>query len=326
MNRRMYMGLTLALATAGFSTAVMAQANYPTKPIKLLVPFAAGGTTDIIARVIAEPLSKELGQSVVVDNKGGVGGVIGAQETARQKPDGYNLGISTLSTMATNPAINPKTPYNPLTDFTPIINIAATPNVIAVNPKFPGAASYKAFEAELKANPGKYSYGSSGTGGIQHMLMELYKSLTGIQMTHVPYRGAGPALNDAVAGQIPMILDNLPSALPFIKDNRLKAIVVAAPQRLAVLPDVPTFKEVGLPQVNRMASYGILGPKGMDKAMVDKINAAVKKVLQDPAVKKRIEDTGSLVVGNSPQEFAKELKEEFETYKQVVAKQKLTLD
>ncbi len=263
---------------------------------------------------------------MVVDNKGGGGGVIGAQETARQKPDGYNLGISTLSTMATNPAINPKTPYNPLTDFTPIINIAATPNVIAVNPKFPGAASYKAFETELKANPGKYSYGSSGTGGIQHMLMELYKSLTGIQMTHVPYRGAGPALNDAVAGQIPMILDNLPSALPFIKDNRLKAIAVAAPQRLAVLPDVPTFKEVGLPQVNRMASYGILGPKGMDKAMVEKINAAVKKVLQDPAVKKRIEDTGSLVVGNSPQEFAKELKEEYETYKQVVAKQKLTLD
>ena len=247
MNRRMCMGLTVALAAAGFSTAVMAEANYPTKPIKLLVPFAAGGTTDIIARVIAEPLGRELGQSVIVDNKGGGGGVIGAQETARQKPDGYNLGISTLSTMATNPAINPKTPYNPLTDFTPIINIAATPNVIAVNPKFAGNANYKAFEAELKANPGKYSYGSSGTGGIQHMLMELYKSLTGIQMTHVPYRGAGPALNDAVAGQIPMILDNLPSALPFIKDNRLKAIAVAAPQRLAVLPDVPTFKEVGLP-------------------------------------------------------------------------------
>ena len=326
MNRRMCVGLTMALATVGFSTGVLAEANYPTKPIKLLVPFAAGGTTDIIARVIAEPLSKELGQSVVVDNKGGGGGVIGAQETARQKPDGYNLGISTLSTMATNPAINPKTPYNPLTDFTPIINIAATPNVIAVNPKFPGAANYKAFEAELKANPGKYSYGSSGTGGIQHMLMELYKSLTGIQMTHVPYRGAGPALNDAVAGQIPMILDNLPSALPFIKDNRLKAIAVAAPQRLAVLPDVPTFKEVGLPQVNRMASYGILGPKGMDKATVDKINAAVKKVLQDPAVKKRIEDTGSLVVGNTPEQFAEQIKAEFAVYKDVVVKQKLTLE
>ncbi|MEQ6436817.1 tripartite tricarboxylate transporter substrate binding protein BugE [Comamonas sp. w2-DMI] len=326
MNRRLWLGLTMALATAGVSTAAMADASFPNKPIKLLVPFAAGGTTDIIARVIADPLGKELGQSVVVDNKGGGGGVIGALETARQKPDGYNLGIATVSTMATNPAINPKTAYNPLTDFTPIVNIAATPNVIAVNPKFAGAASYKAFEAELKANPGRYSYGSSGTGGIQHMLMELYKSLTGIQMTHVPYRGAGPALNDAVAGQIPMILDNLPSALPFIKDKRLNAVVVAAPQRLAVLPDVPTFKEVGLEPVNRMAFYGIIGPKGMDKAVVDKINAAVRKVLQDPAVKKRIEDTGSLVVANTPEQFAKELKDEFETYKQVVAKQKLTLD
>ena len=324
MNRRDWMGLSLALATAGVSTSAMAQASYPNKPIKILVPFAAGGTTDIIARVLAEPLGKELGQTVIVDNKGGGGGIIGAMETARSAPDGYSLGIATVSSMATNPAINPKTPYNPITDFTPITNVAATPNVIAVNPKFAGSANYKAFEAELKAHPGKYSYGSSGTGGIQHMLMELYKSLTGIQMTHVPYRGAGPALNDAVAGQIPMILDNLPSALPFIKDKRLVAIVVAAPQRLAVLPDVPTFKEVGLEPVNRMAFYGLIGPKGMDKAVVDKINAAVRKALQDPAVKKRIEDTGSIVIGNTPQEFAKELKDEFDTYKQVVSKQKGT--
>ncbi|MEG1770743.1 MAG: tripartite tricarboxylate transporter substrate binding protein BugE [Comamonas sp.] len=319
-QRNRWLGLTLALA----SSVVMAQA-YPTKPIKLLVPFAAGGTTDIIARVIAEPLSKELGQTVVVENRGGGGGAIGALETARQKPDGYNLGIATLSSMATNPAINPKTPYDPIKDFTPIINIAATPNVIAVNPKFP-ATDYKSFEAYLKKNPGKYSYGSSGTGGVQHMLMELYKSLTQIDMVHVPYRGAGPALNDAVAGQIPMVLDNLPSALPFIKDKRLIAIAVAAPQRLAVLPDVPTFKEVGLEQVNRMAFYGILGPKNMPKELVDKINAATRKALQDPAVRKRIEDTGSLVVANSPEEFAAELKNELAVYKEVVAKQKLTLD
>ena len=318
--RNSWFGLTLALT----GTLVMAQ-SYPTKPIRLLVPFAAGGTTDIIARVIADPLGKELGQVVVVENRGGGGGAIGALETSRQKPDGYNLGIATLSSMATNPAINPKTPYDPIKDFTPIINIAATPNVIAVNPKFP-AADYKTFEAYLKKNPGKYSYGSSGTGGVQHMLMELYKSLTQIDMVHVPYRGAGPALNDAVAGQIPMVLDNLPSALPFIKDKRLTAIVVAAPQRLAVLPDVPTFKEVGLEQVNRMAFYGILGPKNMPKEIVDKINAATRKVLQDPAVRKRIEDTGSLVVANSPEEFAAELKAELELYKQVVAKQKLTLE
>ena len=325
MNRRIYVGLTVALATAGFSTGVMAQANYPTKPIKLLVPFAAGGTTDIIARVIADPLGKELGQSVIVDNKGGGGGVIGAQETARQKPDGYNLGISTLSTMATNPAINPKTPYNPLTDFTPIINIAATPNIIAVHPSFP-AKDYKGFIAELKKSAGKHSYSSSGTGGIGHLQMELYKSLTGTFVTHIPYRGAGPALNDTVAGQVPMIFDNLPSALPFIKENRLVPIVVAAPQRVAALPNVPTFKEVGLEPVNRMAYYGIVGPKGLPKDVVDKVNAAVRKALEDPAVKKRIEDTGSIVVGNTPEQFAEQIKTEFSVYKDVVAKQKLTLD
>ena len=326
MNRRTWMGVVLALSSSLGTTAVMADAAFPTKPIKILVPFAAGGTTDIIARVISDPLGKELGQPVIVENRGGGGGVIGALETSRQKPDGYNLGIATVSTMATNPAINPKNPYDPGAAFTPIINVAATPNVIAVNPKFAGAANYKAFEEELKKNAGKYSYGSSGTGGIQHMLMELYKSLTGIQMTHVPYRGAGPALNDAVANQIPMILDNLPSALPFIKDGRLKAMVVAAPQRLSVLPDVPTFKEVGLEPVNRMAFYGLVGPKGMPSDIVEKINAATRKVLQDPAVRKRIEDTGSVIVANTPAEFTKETQEELRVYKDVVAKQKLTLE
>ena len=320
MQRRTYLGLALAFV----GTAAFAQA-YPNKPIKLLVPFAPGGTTDIIARVIADPLGRELGQTVVVENKGGGGGVIGAQETARSAPDGYSLGIATVSTTATNPAINAKIPYNTLTDFTPIINVAATPNVLAINPKF-GPTDYKGLLETLKASQGKYSYASSGTGGIQHMLMELFKNLTGTFITHIPYRGAGPALNDTVAGQVPMILDNLPSALPFIKDKRLLPIAIAAPQRLEVLPDVPTFKEVGLEPVNRMAFYGILGPKGMPKDVVEKINVATKKVLQDPAVRKRIEDTGSLIIGNSPEEFAKQIKDEYEVYRKVVVQQKLSLE
>ena len=316
--------LILACSLVAASGVSMAQ-TYPNKLIKLQVPFAPGGTTDIIARIIADPLGKVLGQSVIVENKAGGGGVVGANETAKSTPDGYSLGIATVSTVAANPALNPKNPYNPLTDFSPIINIAATPNVIAVHPTFP-AKDYKAFLAEIKKNPGKYSYASSGTGGIGHMQTELFKSLTGAFITHIPYRGAGPALNDTVGGQVPLIFDNLPSALPFINSNKLVPIVVAAPQRLSQLPNVPTFKEVGLEPVNRMAFYGIYGPKGLPKDVIDKINAGVKKVLEDPAVRKRIEDTGSLVVGNSPEQFAEQIKAEFEVYKKVVDSAKLRLD
>ncbi len=316
--------LLVIIISALLTHSVMAQ-NWPNKIIKLQVPFAPGGTTDIIARSVADPLGRNLGQPVIVENKPGGGGVVGAAEIVRAPADGYTLGMATVSTTAANPAINPKVGYDPITDFTPIINIASTPNVIAVNPSFP-AHNYKEFVDLLKKNPGKYAYATSGTGGIAHLQTELWKSLTGISITHIPYRGGGPALNDVVAGQVPIIFDNLPSAMNFIKEGLLIPIVIAAPQRLPQMPNVPTFKEVGLEPVNRMAYYGIVGPKNLPRDIVDKINAATRKTLEDPAVRKRIEDTGSIIVANTPEQFGAQIRAEFNTYKQVVNKQKLHLD
>jgi tripartite-type tricarboxylate transporter receptor subunit TctC len=323
LNRRR---AALALAATGLLAAAGAHAQgYPNKPVRLIVPFAPGGTTDIVARVVGEKVNQALGQTLLIENKAGGGGSIGALEVVKAQPDGYILGMATVSTTAANPAINAKIGYSPTGDFTPIINIAATPNVIAVHPSF-GVKDYKAFLDALKKNPGKFSYASSGTGGIGHLQMELFKSLSGTFVTHIPYRGAGPALTDTVAGQVPIIFDNIPSALPFIKDGRLIPIVVAAPERLAALPNVPTFKEVGLEPVNRMAYYGVLGPKGLPKEVVDKVHAAIKKTAELPEVRKRIEDTGSLMVLNTPDEFAKQIAAEFEVYKKVVQQQGLKLE
>jgi tripartite-type tricarboxylate transporter receptor subunit TctC len=318
--------LALSFAGAALVAPTLSHAQgYPSKPVRLIVPFGTGGTTDIVARVMSEPLGKSLGQPLVVENKAGGGGTVGSAELARATPDGYTLGMATVSTTAANPAINPKTPYNPLTDFTPIINIAATPNVLVVHPSFPGH-SYKAFLDELKRNPGKHSHVSGGTGSISHLQMELFKSLTGTFMTHIPYRGEGPMLTDTVAGQVMILFGNLPSSLPFIQSGKLIPIAVAAPQRLASMPNTPTFAELGMPAMNRMAYFGIAGPKNMPRELVDRVNAATRKAMEDPAVQKRILDVGAVAVANTPEQFAQQIKEEFESYRKVVADRKLKLE
>ncbi|ODV41713.1 ABC transporter substrate-binding protein [Cupriavidus sp. UYMMa02A] len=314
--------LTLALATA----ASIAQAqSFPSKPIRLIIPFAPGGTTDIVGRGAADQMSRILGQPVVVENRAGGGGSIGADAIAKAAPDGYTIGISTVSTMAVNPACNPKLSYDPIKDFKPITNLANVANVIAVNPRFP-AKDYKEFLAVLKANPGKYSYASSGTCGFGHMLGEQFKVSTKTFMVHIPYRGAGPALNDVLAGQVPIMVDNLPSSMPYIKAGKLRPLVVAWNKRLESLPDVPTFGEMGLKEPNDPAWYGLVAPAGTPDDVIKKLNEAAVKALQDKDFQQRLRTAGAEPSGNSPAQHAAEIKKEFDKMKNLVKVQNIQLE
>jgi tripartite-type tricarboxylate transporter receptor subunit TctC len=312
---------SILAAAAGLAFAASAAAqSYPNKPIRLIIPFPPGGTTDLVGRVVAEQLGRELGQPVIVDNRGGGGGSIGATLAAKADPDGYTLLVATVSTHAVNPACNPQLPYDPIKDFLPVTNLARTPNVLAVTPKFP-AKDYKEFLAYVKKNPGKFGYATSGTCGIAHMLGEQFKASTGTFITHIPYRGSGPALNDVLAGQVEMLFDNLPSSLPHIKDGKLRAIAVAWPKRLEALPNVPTFGELGLAQVNSPAWYGLVAPAKTPDDIIRKLNAATVKVLALPAVRDKIRASGSETVGNTPAEYAAEIKSELQKMQDVVKKQ-----
>ncbi len=313
--------IALGLGQAGTALAQ----TYPNKPIRLIVPFAAGGTTDIVARAVSDALGRELGQPVVVENRGGGGGAIGADALAKSAPDGYTLGIATVSTMATNPATNAKNPYDPIKDFAPITNLVNVPNVLTVNPKVP-AKNLKEFVALLKANPGKYSYASAGKGSISHLDGELFKYITKGDMVHVPYRGSGPALNDTLAGQVNAQFDNLPSSMPFIQAGKLRALAVAAPKRVEGLPDVPTFAEEGMKDMNNMAWYGLLAPAGTPPAIVARVHDAAIKALQDPAVKKRLHDSGAYPDGNTQQQFAAQIKRELDLRKKIARDQNITLE
>lgn len=319
---------TLVATIAGTVLALLAgaaSAQYPNKPVKLIVPFAPAGTTDIVARIVADQLSKELGQTVIVENRAGGGGSIGADVVAKSTPDGYTLGVATVSTMAVNPAANSRIPYNNFTDFIPVTKFVTVPNVLAVHPSVP-AKDYKEFVALLKKNPGKYSFATSGTAGIGHMMGELFMSATGTDMVHIPYKGAGPAVLDVVGGQVPVLFDNLPSSKSQIDAGNMRLLAVAAAKRLPAYPNTPTFAELGIPEVNDPAWYGMVVPAKTPKEIVDKLYAASVKAVNNPATKEKLAQQGADPVANTPAEFAKDIKVEYDKMKAIVVKKGIKLD
>lgn len=306
-------GLGVALTLVG-GTAIAAAA-YPEKAVRMIIPFAPGGTTDLVGRVVADHLSKELGQPVVVVNKGGAGGAIGARDLANSDPDGYTIGLMNVSTHGTAPAVR-KLDYDIITDFTPIAKLSSFPGVIAVNPKFEGN-TFESFMRLMRENPGKYSYGSSGMGGATNLAMEQFKMMSGLDITHIPYRGSGPALADVVGGQVPMLLDALPSAMSFIKAGQLTPIGLAAAERTPQLPDLATFEELGVKGFAPDFWNGLMGPAGLPKDKQEVLYAAIQRTLQKPEVQARLQELGATVATGTSEEMAQQIKADAQTWRKV---------
>ncbi|MCZ2135141.1 MAG: tripartite tricarboxylate transporter substrate binding protein BugE [Burkholderiales bacterium] len=316
--------LTAAIAAALALGTAFGQA-YPNKPIRLIIPFAPGGSTDIVGRIMSAKLSPILGQPVVVDNKAGAGGSIGAAEIAKAAPDGYTIGMGSVSTMGTNIVAYKNNKLDPVTQFTHITNLASVPGIIVVNKNFP-YKDYKSFVAALKASPGKYSYASSGAGGVGHLAMELFLVETGTDAQHIAYKGAGPAVTDVLAGNVPIMWDNLSSSLPQIKAGNFIPIGLAFPKRIPQLPNVPTFAELGLTNYEADTWFGLVGPAGMPKDIVKKLHDAAVQALKDPDTVKKLEENGAFVIGNTPEQFTDQVKREVAKWKRVVDAKKISLE
>lgn len=306
-DRRSFLIGAGAAALAG--SGASAQGAFPTRPITLVVPFAAGGSTDIVGRLVGQKMSEILGQNVVIENRAGAGGNVGSTAVARANPDGYTLLLGTISTHALNPAILKTVTFDAVKDFTPISLLAIVPNVMVVNPNFPAKTVKEVIEV-LKANPDKYAYASSGVGTPLHLSGELFKSMAGVKMAHVPYRGAGPALNDVVAGTVPIMFDNLPSSAGFIRSGQLRAIGVTTKERVSSFPDVPTIAESGLTGYETYTWNALFGPAKMPDAVAAKLNEAANAALKDPLVKQRLNDVSADIVGSTPAQLAEHVKVE----------------
>jgi tripartite-type tricarboxylate transporter receptor subunit TctC len=293
------------------------QAPLPDQPIRIVVPFAPGGSPDIVARLIAPGMGEVLGRTVFVENRAGAGGTLAAKQVADADPNGTTLLMTTVSTQAIAPALFPKLPYDPVRDFAPITLVANVPLVLVVNPAIP-AADLPAFIAHLKANPGKYDFASSGVGAPLHLAGELFKSMTGTEVTHVPYRGSGPALTDLVAGRVAMFFGDAPSTLSHVQAGTVRALGVGTKARLGVLPDVPTMAEAGLPGFEAYTWNALFAPAGTPPAAVERLNAAATAALARPEVRERLRTLGYEVVGSTPGQLAEHVKAEIAKWGAVV--------
>ncbi len=306
-----------ALAVA-FAANVHAQAPYPNHPVRIVVPFPAGGTTDILARATAQKLTETLGQPFVVENRPGAAGNIGAEIVAKSPPDGYTMLMGTVGTHAINASLYEKMPYDHVKDFVPVVLVAGVPNVLVVHPSVP-AKSVQELIAYAKANPGKLNFASSGSGTSIHLSGELFKTMTGVSMQHVPYKGSAPALADLTGGQVQLMFDNLPSALPLIKAGKLRALAVTSLARASALPDVPTVAESGLPGFEASSWFGLLAPAGTPKDVVTKVNAEVAKWLATPEAKEKLAAQGAIVAsGLTPDDFTRHIASETTKWQKVV--------
>jgi len=291
--------------------------NYPSRSIRIVVPFAAGGTSDLVTRILGQALSTELKTPVVVDNRPGAGGNIGSELVAHSTPDGYTLLMGTVATHGINATLYKKMPFDPVKDFAPVSLVASTPSVLEVTPSLP-VKSVQELIAYAKAHPGKLYFGSAGNGSSHHLAGELFDTMAHVKMTHVPYRGTAAAVTDTISGQVQVIFDTLPSAIPFVKSGRLRALAVTSPQRDPSLPDLPTISESGLPGYEVGSWYGLLAPAGTPAPIVEKLSKVVAQLVRRPDIKQKLLERGATPVGDTPAEFASYINSELKKWAPIV--------
>ncbi|HQP65871.1 MAG TPA: tripartite tricarboxylate transporter substrate binding protein [Quisquiliibacterium sp.] len=311
-------GTVVGVSLGGMSPRVAAQPVWPTKPVRLVIPFPAGGATDIIGRTVAARLGVALGQQVIVENRPGAGGTIGSDAVAKSAPDGYTLLMATSSTHSIGPALNPKMPYDAVRDFAPVAHIANAPSVLVVGRDSPARTAPELI-AMLKRNPGRYNFGSSGIGTYPHLSAEMFKwRAGGLFVVHIPYRGTGLVITDLVAGQIAFLMDSIVSAQSHIRDGKIRALAVTGARRSTSLPSVPTFTELGIPGMEFSNWFGVFAPAGTPPDIVQRLNRELNAVMRSPEVLERLERAGADAAGGTPEQFARVYRDEFESWKAVI--------